>query len=74
MFGIIDAKFLLKNFRYAIMAIFLVAAVICPSPEPTAMCLFAAPMLALYFIGVAVAYFVHPNRRKKRAAAAKGAA
>jgi hypothetical protein len=25
-------------------------------------------MLALYFLGVGVAYFVHPNRRKKQAA------
>ena len=73
LFGIVDAKFLLKHFRYAILAIFLIAAIICPSPEPTAMCLFAAPMLALYFIGVLVAYFVHPNRRKKRAEL-KGAA
>ena len=68
LFGIVDAKFLLKHFRYAILAIFLIAAIICPSPEPTAMCLFAAPMLGLYFLGVGVAYFVHPNRRKKKAA------
>jgi sec-independent protein translocase protein TatC len=73
LFGIVNAKFLLKHFRYAILGIFLIAAIICPSPEPTAMCLFAAPMLALYFIGVLVAYFVHPDQRKRRAAA-KGAA
>jgi len=73
LFGIVDAKFLLKNFRYAILAIFVVAAIICPSPDVSAMCLFASPMVALYFIGVAVAYFVHPNRRKKQAEL-KGAA
>jgi len=72
LFGIVDAKFLLKNFRYAVLAIFLIAAIICPSPEVTAMCLFAAPMLVLYFLGVGVAYFVHPNRRKKRQAQLKG--
>ncbi len=66
LFGIVDAKFLLKNFRYAIMAIFLLAAVICPDPSPVGMCLFASPMLVLYFVGVGVAYFVHPNRRKKK--------
>jgi sec-independent protein translocase protein TatC len=32
------------------------------------MCLFASPMLALYFIGVGIAFFVHPNRRKKKIA------
>jgi sec-independent protein translocase protein TatC len=66
LFGIVDAKFLLKHFRYAVMAIFLLAAIICPTPDPVGMCLFATPMLALYFLGVGVAYFVHPNRRKKK--------
>jgi sec-independent protein translocase protein TatC len=74
LFGIVDAKFLLKHFRYAILGIFLLAAVICPDPSPVGMCLFASPMLGLYFLGVLVAYYVHPNRRKKRQAAAKGAA
>jgi sec-independent protein translocase protein TatC len=69
LFGIVDAKFLLKHFRYAVMAIFLIAAVICPTPDPIGMCLFASPMLVLYFVGVGVAFFVHPTRRKKKAAA-----
>jgi sec-independent protein translocase protein TatC len=69
LFGIVDAKFLLKHFRYAILAIFLIAACICPDPSPTGMCLFASPMLILYFVGVAVAYYVHPNRRNKKKAA-----
>ena len=66
LFGIVDGKFLLKHFRYAILAIFLVAAVICPTPDPIGMCLFASPMLALYFVGVAVAFLVHPTARNKR--------
>jgi sec-independent protein translocase protein TatC len=65
LFGIVDAKFLLKHFRYAVLAIFLIAAVICPDPSPIGMTIFASPMLVLYFIGVFVAFFVHPNRRKK---------
>jgi sec-independent protein translocase protein TatC len=68
LFGIVDAKFLLKHFRYAVLAIFLVAAVICPDPSPVGMCLFASPMLVLYFVGVFVAFFVHPDRRKKKEA------
>lgn len=69
LFGIVDAKFLIKHFRYAILAIFLVAAFICPDPSPIGMCLFASPMLVLYFLGVAIAYFVHPNRRLKQSKA-----
>ncbi|HXE08481.1 MAG TPA: twin-arginine translocase subunit TatC [Acidobacteriaceae bacterium] len=65
LFGIVDAKFLLRHFRYAILVIFIIAAIICPMPDPFSMCLFASPMLALYFIGVGVAYYAHPDRRKK---------
>ncbi|HEY1743417.1 MAG TPA: twin-arginine translocase subunit TatC [Granulicella sp.] len=66
LFGIVDGKFLLRHFRYAVLAIFLIAAVICPTPDPIGMCLFATPMLALYFIGVAVAFLVHPAARNRR--------
>jgi sec-independent protein translocase protein TatC len=72
LFGIVSPKFLLKNMRYAILAVFVVAAVICPSPDPWTMCIYAIPMLALYLIGIAVAWWVHPSRR--RAEKAKEAA
>jgi sec-independent protein translocase protein TatC len=68
LFGIVDGKFLLRHIRYAIMAIFLIAAAICPTPDPIGMCLFASPMLVLYMIGVGVAFLVHPDRRKAREA------
>jgi sec-independent protein translocase protein TatC len=70
LFGIVDAKFLLRHFRYAILAIFIIAAIICPMQDPFSMCLFASPMLVLYFLGVAVAWFVHPARRKPKEMAA----
>ncbi|HEY4358821.1 MAG TPA: twin-arginine translocase subunit TatC [Acidobacteriaceae bacterium] len=66
LFGIVDAKFLIKHFRYAILAIFLLAGILCPDPSPVGMCIFASPMLVLYFIGVGVAYFVHPSRRNRK--------
>jgi sec-independent protein translocase protein TatC len=66
LFGIVDGKFFLRHFRYAILAIFLVAAVICPDPNPIGMCIFASPMLVLYFLGVVIAFAVHPTRRKKK--------
>jgi len=64
LFGIVDAKFLVKHIRYAILIIFVISAVICPTPDPIGMTLFATPMLVLYFIGVGVAFLVHPARRK----------
>lgn len=64
LFGIVDAKFLVSNIRYAVLIIFIVAAIICPTPDPIGMTLFACPMLVLYLLGVGVAYLVHPARRK----------
>ncbi len=70
LFGIVDGKFFLKHFRYAVLVIFVIAAIICPMPDPINMCIFASPMLVLYFLGVAVAYCVHPKRRKAKEATA----
>ncbi|MGB9407521.1 MAG: twin-arginine translocase subunit TatC [Terracidiphilus sp.] len=69
LFGIVSPRFLWRNIRYAILAVFLVAAIICPSPDPWTMCIYAVPMLALYVLGIGVAWWVHPSRRKKKEAA-----
>lgn len=69
LFGIVSPKFLWKNFRYAILAIFLLAGIICPMPDPVSMCIYATPLLTLYLIGIAVAWWVHPDRKKKKEAA-----
>jgi sec-independent protein translocase protein TatC len=68
LFGIVSPRFLWKNMRYAILAVFLVAAVICPSPDPWTMCIYALPMLGLYVVGIGVAWWVHPSRRKAKEA------
>src|SRR6516165_1043437 len=70
MFGIVSPSFLWKNIRYAILAVFLVAAIITPSPDPWTMCIYAVPMLALYLVGIAVAWWVHPSRKRAKEAAA----
>jgi sec-independent protein translocase protein TatC len=68
LFGIVSPRFLWKNIRYAILAVFVVAAVICPSPDPSTMCIYAIPMLALYILGIGVAWWVHPSRRRAKQA------
>jgi sec-independent protein translocase protein TatC len=70
LFGIVDAGFLWRNCRYAILIIFVVAGIICPTPDPLSMCIFASPMLVLFFLSIGVAWFVHPNRRKAKEKAA----
>jgi sec-independent protein translocase protein TatC len=66
LFGIVSASFLWKNVRYAILIIFIIAAIITPTPEVLTMCVFAAPMLVLYLVSIGVAYMVHPSRRNRR--------
>jgi sec-independent protein translocase protein TatC len=73
LFGIVSPRFLWKNIRYAILAVFLVAAIITPSPDPWTMCIYAIPMLALYLIGIGVAWWVHPSRRRAKEAAKEAA-
>jgi sec-independent protein translocase protein TatC len=64
--GIVSAGFMWKNFRYAILIIFIIAAIVSPTPDVLNMCIFAAPMIALYAISIGIAYFVHPKQRRAR--------
>lgn len=59
---LVTGKFLWRNIKYAILIILVVAAVLTPSPDPWNMAIFAAPMLGLYLIGIAVAWFAEPKR------------
>lgn len=67
LFDIVTPRFLWKNVRYAILIIAVLAAIITPSPDATTMLVFMAPMVGLYFLGIAVAALV--VRRKSKAAA-----
>src|SRR5580658_10349095 len=64
--GIITAGFMWKNFRYAILIIFIIAAIVTPTPDVLNMCVFAAPMIALYAFSIGIAWAVHPKQRKAR--------
>ncbi len=54
--GIVTARFLLKNFKYAVLLIFITAAVITPDGNPVSQVLVGAPMVVLYLLGVVVAW------------------
>jgi sec-independent protein translocase protein TatC len=53
-FGVLTPGFLIKNFRYAIVIIFIVAAVLTP-PDVFSQTLLAMPLLVLYGISIVVA-------------------
>ena len=65
LFNIVTPKFLLKNFRYAMLLITVAAAIVTPTPDATTMLVFMAPMVVLYFISVFVSYAVVRKKRAK---------
>ena len=64
--GIVSAGFMWTNFRYAILVIFIIAAIITPTTDILNMCIFAAPMVALYALSIGIAWWVHPKHRAAR--------
>jgi sec-independent protein translocase protein TatC len=60
--GVVTHRFLLKYFRFAVLIIFIIAAVITPTPDIPTQCVFAFPMLALYLLGVLVAWLFGKKR------------
>lgn len=60
--GLVDHRDLLASFRYALVAIFVVAAFITP-PDVLSQVLLAVPLVILYFVSVGVAYVFSTKQR-----------
>ncbi|MGB6670709.1 MAG: twin-arginine translocase subunit TatC, partial [Candidatus Acidiferrum sp.] len=71
LFGIVTPQFLLKNFRYALLVIAILAAVLTPTPDATTMVLFMLVLVSLYFLGVGVSWLVVRKRKRRLAEAAE---
>ena len=61
---LMTARWMWRNLRYSILVIFVVAAIITPTTDILNMCLFAAPMIALYAISMGVAWLVNSTRER----------
>lgn len=59
--GLVTPRFLLKNFRYAVLVIFVVAALITPTPDVFNLLVFAGPTIVLYLVGIGLAWWVKPR-------------
>jgi len=71
LFGIVTPKFLMSNFRYAILVIAILAAIVTPTPDATTMLVFMAVMVGLYFLGVGVSWAVVRRRERRITAPAE---
>jgi sec-independent protein translocase protein TatC len=61
--GIVTARFLLKNFKYALLIIFVTAAIITPDGNPVTQTVMAGPMIVLYLFSIGLAWLVGKRRR-----------
>jgi len=62
--GLTNAGMLSKYRRYAILIIFIVAAILTPSPDALTQTLLAVPLIFLYEISIIVARFAEKERPK----------
>jgi sec-independent protein translocase protein TatC len=62
--GVITARFLVRNMKYAILIIFIVGAVLSPGGDPTGQILMAAPMFVLYCISIVLAWLFGKKRKR----------
>ena len=63
---ITSPSFLLNHSRYAILAIFILAAIITPTPDVFNLMLFATPMCILFYIGIFAGYLLVLNRENRK--------
>ncbi len=64
--GIVNSRWMLKHFKYAILAVFIIAAFITPTPDPINQSILALPMLALYSLGIVIAFFFGKERTARK--------
>jgi sec-independent protein translocase protein TatC len=63
---ITSPAFLMRNGRYAILLIFIAAAIITPTPDVTTMLTFAGPMILLYYAGIGASYLIVLRRENRK--------
>jgi sec-independent protein translocase protein TatC len=63
--NLVNARFLARHFKYALLIIFIIAAVVTPTGDPGTQTVFAAPMVGLYLLSIAIAWIVGPKGKAK---------
>ena len=63
---IVTPSFLLNHSRYAILAIFIIAAIVTPTPDVFNLMLFATPMCLLFYVGIFAGYLLVLQRENRR--------
>jgi sec-independent protein translocase protein TatC len=64
--GLITARMMIKYFKYAVLVVFIIAAIITPTPDMVTQSIIAIPMLGLYGLSILIAMVVGKGKEKKR--------
>jgi sec-independent protein translocase protein TatC len=64
--GILTARWMIKNFKYAVLLVFVIAAIITPTPDWMTQSIIAFPMLALYGLSILIAWAFGKKKDKKK--------
>lgn len=62
--GVVTPRFLMRHFRWAVLIIIVVSAVITPTPDAVNMTIVAGPTVLLYLVGVGASALVQRRRRR----------
>lgn len=61
--GLITSRWMIKNFKYAVLVVFAIAAIITPTPDMITQSIIAFPMLGLYGLSILIAFIFGKKKR-----------
>jgi sec-independent protein translocase protein TatC len=61
--GLITPRFMIRNFKYAVMIIALSAAVVSPDPGGVGMLMMGGPVIVLYILSIGLAWLFGRKRK-----------
>jgi sec-independent protein translocase protein TatC len=56
--GVVTAGFLVRQFKYAVLVIFIAAAILTPGTDVVSQAMMAGPMIVLYLLSIVIAWLV----------------
>jgi sec-independent protein translocase protein TatC len=65
--GVLTARFMIKHFKYAVLIIFIVSAVVTPGGEVVTQIAMAGPLCLLYVLSIGLAWAFGKKRKKSEA-------
>jgi sec-independent protein translocase protein TatC len=67
--GLITARFMWRNFKYALLGIFIIGAVLSPGQDPVGQLAMAGPMVVLYIISIVFAWVFGKKKKAEEESA-----